>query len=316
MPIRKDQGETRRKVSDPKTKRPPDAPRITPPLMDQWWKEWQAREGFHRPMSIEDREFRGSWAAIRCDRALWYSVNGEPESNPTGASGHWRMAAGSLIHILLDDVIVKAALVGDNQYAEIIPEMALDLRRISINGASSADLVVLDHKAKTGICVELKSKGGYKFKLCTMDWKGGPTGPEYADVVQAVLATEALRETYPTYKIECRVMYLSLENISEQLASKNGISEYGKFSAEWVITEDECALVLDRERARINRVLTDPFVPQRVIDDVDGQMPVRRMLVTDIDKGALQGDLDGGIVYGSTWRCGYCRFKERCRADG
>ena len=194
--------------------------------------------------------------------------------------------------------------------------MPIDLKPVGINGASSADLVVLNHALKTGTCVELKSKGGYKFKLCTMAWKGGPTGPEYADVVQSVLATAGLQARYPDYDIECRVMYLSLENISDSLASKNGIGEYGKFSAEWVIGRDECVQVLTRERARINMILEEPFVPERIIDDVDVQMPVRRMKVTDIDKGALQGDLDGGIVYGSTWRCGYCRFRERCRADG
>lgn len=313
MPIRKDQSGTRRKAPDRGEKRPPDAPRITPPVINEWWKRWQAREGFVRPMSIEDREFRGSWAGLRCDRALWYAVNQEPESDPTGPAGHWRMASGQLVHELLDSVIVSAL---SDDFTDIFPEMPIDLRPIGINGASTADIACLDHRTGKGLCVELKTKGGYKFKLCTMDWKGGPYGPEYGDVVQAVLATAGLQAKYPDYDVECRVVYLSLENISQNMASRNEIDEYGQFSAEWMIDRDECRTVLDRERHRINGILADPFVPERMIDDVDAQMPIRRMHVTDIDKGALQGDLDGGVVYGSTWRCGYCHQRERCRADG
>lgn len=316
MPINKDQSGTPKpkKVKVDLVKRPPDEPKILPPVIEEWWKRWQEREDFHKPMSIEDRQFRGSFAGYRCERALWYAVNKEPESNPSGPVDHWRMATGTLVHLLLDDH-VGPGLKAEG-FNDVFPEMPIDLQPLGLNGASSADLVALNHTERRGVAVELKTKGGFKFKKCTTSFNGGPLGPELGDVVQAVLAGEGVKARYPNYDIEVRVVYLALENVSVNLAAQKEVSEFGRFMAEWVISDEECKAILDYEIPRINAVLADPMVPERIIDDVDGEMPLRRMEVTDVDKGAMTGDIDGAIVYGRTWRCGYCRWQKTCKTDG
>lgn len=323
MAIRKDQSGLSR-TSRRMEARPPDAPRIFPRVLDLWWKRWQEREGFKRPMALEDREYRGSWSGIRCDRALWYAVTGQPESEPAGPAAHWRMATGQMVHTLLDDDVEAAlkevkediALSLQDEFDDVFPEYPVDLRPIGVNGASSGDLVAFSRRRKEIVACEVKSKGGYKFKLCTMDWKGGPLGPEYGDATQGALVAAALKEKFPDHTVECRVIYVALELISENMASKNDIDEYGKFLAEWVLQPDEVDLLVSREVERANRVLGEVMVPTRTIDDVDVQMPVRRMQVTNIEKGTTVGDLDGAVVYGSTWRCGYCRWRGTCDQDG
>ena len=302
----------KRRASDSSVKWWPDAPRILPAVVSAWWDEWQKREDFHKPMSIADRRYRGSWAGSRCLRRLWYDVVGEPETDPRTLEDHWRMATGTIVHLLLDDNVVQA-LAGTWDRIEV--ERPVDLRLVGIDGASTGDLFIFNDSEKKAVANELKSAGGYKFKKSAIDFDGGPSGPNYGDVVQGVLAAEALQaELGSEWEVECRILYLSLENISKGIVEKKGLKPWQAFSAEWVISQEMRTEILEREVKRANHVLAEPFVPARIIDDPEQVRQV--MKVTDPMTGALIGGTSDNPVFDKTWRCGYCPFRKRCIADG
>jgi len=321
MPIKKDMSGTPKGGYRPRSldlDQVPDAQRIIPAAVMHWWASYSTANDFDKPMSIEDREFRASWAWMRCDRGLWYLANKEPETEPSGVAAHWRMAIGTAGHEIVQPYI-RSSVEARAKGVVVGTEVPVDLRPIGLNGAATADVVVsaiipearhysdgdsIAEVTRPIEVMEIKTMGGFSFKTTATKFKGGPSGPKWGHVVQGSLAAAALG-------VPLRIVYLSLEVVSPDTAERSEVSEAGRFSAEWLIELPEVREIAAAEVERINAVLAEPFVP--VPQVWDPELPVQPMTVTDTARGAVQGE---GPTFGRTWLCGYCPFRSRCVQDG
>lgn len=246
--------------------------------------------------------YRGSYGSKRCDRALWYALHGEPESNPPSLYDYWRFGMGHMVHEMVQRIIDK--LFPD---AEI--EAVIDLRPIGVPGSSHADLVINYEGRK--LLVELKSLGGFRFKSKVTTMGGAPEGPDYGHIIQAGLAARA-------YGCDGIVIgYLALEGVSVKQAAAWTQSEEGRFAAEWHYTVDELAPHLDDEVQRINDLIAKEVRPGRTMYDVGPRSIPWGATITDPDRTMwILTDGRNIVDSGSSWECGYCPHRNKCIEDG
>lgn len=297
--------------------RRPSIPHLAPLAVHHWW--YQALEEPPRPMSVEDRRYRASWANSGCERQLWYLITGEEPSNPPGLASRYRMMTGQMGHDFLDEHM-GAAL---REYGwTVIPELAVDLEPIGIPGAASADFLLIDPDGRHTV-VEAKTQGGFSYKLSAAgsgkmvrDPSGiVPQGPKFEHVVQGGMAAEAISVEYGQ-AVDLVILYLSMEVMSVDFANRFGIDEIGRFASEWMFTPDEYAPYVEHERQRVSRVIAEPFVPAPVLNP-DDRTPAGAVVVDPNEGWWVKTDEDGMMVdRWKTWRCGYCDFKDRCLTDG
>ena len=109
--------------------------------------------------------------------------------------------------------------------------------------------------------VELKTTGGFSFKMMATTFKGGAQGPRFSYVLQAAMMAKALGVD------KFIIALLSLEPVSPQLAEAYASSESGRFAAEWHFTADFDDVIRD-EAHRVEDILAA----------VKAQTPPPRML--------------------------------------
>jgi hypothetical protein len=166
------------------------------------------------------------------------------------------------------------------------------------------------------IVVELKTQGGYGFKMKATNFRGPAEGPELAHVLQGAMAGDVLGAP------KLIVGYLSLENLSADLGATYAHDETGWFSAEWKFLIDDLRPMLDAEYARIKRM---------TVAAEAGTMPARELHDPKVPTGAVVFNptatktmgawqlkaADGTIQEaGQMWYCGYCRHRSQCVSDG
>lgn len=249
--------------------------------------------------------YRASWAGKRCDRALWYALRGEKPSDPPGQADAWRFGLGTTVHEMLQRIAADLF-----PGAQVEPE--IDLNPIGVPGSAHADLII-DYEGKK-LLVEIKSINGFGFKRSATRFKGPPEGPRTGHVLQAALAAKAAG---------CDgivIAYLSLENVSPNLARDYSDTEAGRFAAEWHYTVAELEPLIATEVERINSLVkavdASKPVPRRLVDPEFPQYTK----ITDPDHGlwvAVESPGSRTIVdTGDTWFCNYCDHKQKCIDDG
>ena len=274
-------------------------------------QEWERKDEIKHERDLaraipEAGPYRASYASKRCNRQLFYSLRGVEQSNPPSLADYWRFALGHTVHEMLQEVIVDA-------FPEAEAEVDIDLRPIGIPGSAHADLV-MEYKGRK-VLVEIKSVGGYKFKLAATTFHGPAEGPSSGHVLQTAMSAKA-------HGCDSIVIaYLSLENVSPNLAKSYGTGDEGRFAAEWHYEVQELDGMLATETERINNVLL-------AVNNPEVTKVPRQLVDTDVPKGAIVNDpSNGGWVLvepgtrsieetGSHWMCGYCEYRDRCISDG
>lgn len=240
-----------------------------------------------------DVRFRASDAG-KCIRALALREQGhEPE--PFGVQTTWVFDIGHAGHDLAQKALTDALV---DQDVNVEHEVRHHLHLSSGTVGCTLDTLVTEPKRIYNI--EIKTVGGYKFKLVTIGMRGRIEAPSYEHRLQAVMGGQAagVDDTY--------LVYLAKENISNNIAADRGIEGAGQFMAAWHLDGDLASDMVDKEEERL--LMLDNGAPPVVYDDKGVFMEV-------------VNPVEGTTVYlndrnrtARTWRCDYCEFRSTCTA--
>lgn len=277
---------------------------IAETLANAWFQRYIDRGNAERSRALPELPYRASYASKRCNRQLFYALSDTPESEPLTPASAWTMGLGTMVHDHLQNVI-------EQTWPDAECEPTVDLRPIGIPGSGHADVVLRNDDT----LVEVKTTGGFSFKMMATSFKGVPQGPRFPYLLQAAMLAAALN----IKKIV--IALLSLEPVSPQLADTYAQSDAGRFAAEWHYMTDDLMPFVDAERERINNILAAvgrEELPARVIVDpefaegatVTAPMAARAPWVVYSD------DRSTIVDSGSYWGCAYCPWRSKCHEDG
>jgi CRISPR/Cas system-associated exonuclease Cas4 (RecB family) len=294
---------------------PTRQPTIGPKLAQAWFEARTHDDDLPRAVP-EAGPFRGSDAG-KCNRQLWYRLQGTEKTEPTTIADHWRMDLGTMVHEALQDVIASITPGALN-------ELKLDLNGIGIPGSMHVDILnpvdtVLDEKGqeyRVYEAVEIKTVNGFGYKMMATTYrKAGPEGPRESHAMQAALGAAAAEAE--GYKVKgARIVYLSMELVGPELAENIGLGgEEARFTAEWFIPIDECRQIAAREAQRLQSVLemhetNEPWV-MGFIPTSAFEVKTLQVVNPKTGAGVFTHDQSGG----KTWMCNYCSYQSQCIRD-
>ena len=273
-------------------------------LADNWFDKYIEAGNADKARAIPELPYRASYASKRCDRQLYYALAGVPESEPLTPASAWTMGIGTMIHDAMQSVV-------EELWPDAECEPTIDLTPIGIPGSGHADMVLTDDDGSRTL-VELKTTGGFSFKMMATSFKGGAQGPRFSYVLQAAMMAKALG-------IEKFIIaLLSLEPVSPQLAEAYASSESGRFAAEWHFNTSDFDEVIAEEAYRVEdilaavkagtpppRMLNDPEYPYGAV--VTNPMAARAPWTVTVDNSITDT--------GTYWGCAYCSWRSQCNAD-
>jgi hypothetical protein len=297
-------------------------------MAQAWWDEYQSGPNFRRARAIEELPLRASAVALRCDRQFWYSLTDTIPTDATDAAGVFRMRLGTLLHNEVDRFIT-GKLDDQGRKQGWWSEEAVDLTPAGLPGSAHGDLVYYTNDVPIEVG-EIKTVGGYAFKLMASNFNGPPQGAKWEHVMQAALVAVAIGAQV------VRIVYFAMENLAPDVARAVGADEYGRFCAEWAYDLDEPFPGQPRtlredvvfEAARQTRLLSiakparaewDVILPERTLSHPD--YPAGAMVTNPAPaKGKapwVKLDIHGSVTQtGTTWICDYCDFRTKCIEDG
>lgn len=325
--------------------RPPDEnPDIVGRLAEAFYAKYTADGHDTLAMAVEGARWRASWSDM-CSRRVGYEIRhasdelllaemmaeiGEntvvppdltdsiraqaqvveesAQTDPPALAEFWRFNLGTFVHEAMQ------ALAGDAfPGAEAEVNVAID-----DFGAAHVDLVIDDPDPEAvypRTVVEIKSDGGFHFKISTTNWKGMPEGPRSSAVVQGAVSAEALNAD------RLIVAVFALELLSPDMAAKAGRDELGRFAAQWTFLPDEFLPIAEKERKRVRRMIEIVDEGGLVPRHVPSEMPPRARITDPARSGWTVQDDSGAIVLaGQVWNgqycSGYCPHFSRCLSDG
>lgn len=314
MPINKDLSDLPRRGN--RGMAPSPHPFIVEHLAAAWEKWYDAEHGSREFAIPEAGPYRGSMASMRCDRQLYYAMSETPESNPTSLAGKFTLWLGQLIHAALQPIIVEA-------FPGSLTEQNHDYRKIGIPGSAHSDVeIVYELAPGDEVLAEIKTTGGFSYKMMATNFKGPAQGPRYGMVLQAAMA--AKERGYSKLVI----LLVGLEPVSPSMAQSYADSDAGRFMVEWHFTVDELEDHITLEAERINAV-AQLIEQNQTNGEATLMLPTRRLRDPEYPDGAIiqrplvsdtpwtVTDEEGRVLdSGTTWMCGYCRWFDRCKADG
>lgn len=301
-----------------------------------------------RPFSIDGVTVRGSWAT-KCARQIGYGILRLPKEERSFAST-WAMTLGKMVHDMVEGIFLDA-------YPGAEVEVTVDLRP-DVDGSGNIDAVIREDLTEgrfrpgndpiVNCCgrdaadcdcpeervtvFELKTTGGYGYKLMATNFRGPEEGPKWAAKVQGALYATAMNAD------RLVVGYISMEAISPDQGGRSKIDDLTRVMAQWSYTPEQFRPWAEREHRRLTRIaeftkeaidlaegsdLYDRYVPAmlppRSIDDPE--VPVRARIsdpMFEVGKGRWEVvDEEGRVTQvGTTWQCGYCDYRPICVADG
>jgi len=345
MPIARDLSDL--PPADPREGLTPDpTPRFVSVLADRW-----ADESDDDKATALGTRFRHSDAG-KCSRAIAYTAAGIPKSDPMDITGAWNTSLGTLIHEQWQEALqrrwpdaeveVTCAMVGadgsghidavireytrcadcDHKWIHHGEQCDVKGCRCTEPGDTPEDIDALDtgdvpipmvfRQTRKTIAYELKTVGGFAFKGAVgAARKGTPAeGPKAAHLLQAAINGRAVDAD------EVIVGYLAKECISARVAKSYGLSDVGRFAAEWTLTREQYEPLADLEAERVAGIL-DLVADGKLAARKSPEMPVGAE-VTDPETGAYEVRLrteDGEVTVtdtGSTWECDYCSYQTLC----
>lgn len=288
---------------------PDENPVFAPLLAEYWGKNFVDEDPLE--MAVPGRRWRASWANNRCDRQLGYHMAASEVSEPLQLVDHYRFNLGHQMH---EQFQGAAVVTLTEQGWTVSVEQKIDLMP-DVDGAAHCDLIVArdEPTSEVGV-IEIKTINGFGFKnqACTFRGKA-PKGPRMDHVIQAAVPAWRLNADW------LRIIYLSMECMSPDLAAWTGTSGIGRFCAEWTLTSEQFTPIAEREAQRValmTQLVDMGRLPDRQL--WDNELPAGRPIVTDPKTGTgLVYNLDGTVLDTfKTWRCAYCPFQQRCIDDG
>lgn len=237
--------------------------------------------------------FRASDAG-KCTRAIWLKEQGYKE-DPFDPGTTWNFDLGHAAHEL-----VQAAMTHrwEDVGRIVSHEVRFHLPVGDEKMGCTLDTLVDDGKTKSN--VEIKSVGGYKFKLVTIGMRGKIEGPSYEHALQAACGGLAAG-TDRTY-----LVYASKENISANIAADRGLTGPEKFLAAWQVENREALVAKEVERLGKVDLPEDAPPPPLIYDDTGNVVRV----VNPTTQAWV--DITDANRTGKTWRCGYCPMNTAC----
>lgn len=284
----------------------PDAdPEISPLLIRKWAEEDQAQRS--RPFADERARVRHSWSG-KCSRALQYLIRKEPESNPPTEPDYYRFAVGRNVHELWQDLAIAA--LTDAGWTNVSPEYVVTTgSHEEPLSAGNGDLFAVSPTGRRTM-FELKTINGFGFKSI-IGTGNGPAGPRSSDLMQGAM------NAFAADADDLKMVYLALELVSPSIARKAGLSDIGRFCAEWTVGKDTWLPIAVKERGRWeevvaatdNDILLAPSIP-------DPDLPPGA-IITDPATGRWDVTDSNGYITssGRTWHCDYCSFRHKCQSD-
>lgn len=248
--------------------------------------------------------------AEKCARYLGLKLAGVPYSDPMDAPGFWSTGLGTLLHDRWQDALLQ-------EYPDASIEVRSKIDDLDASGSADATVVLDSYDdPPRKILVEVKTVGGFAFKMMVGAGKGPATGPKSAYVTQAGINALGI----PGGVDEVRIIVLSREAISVGEADRRGIDTLGRILAEWTVPEEVWRPAAEREVKRWRRILEladDEILPPRTIP---GEMPPKAVVVDPMHKAGYgrwelrDPDTDELQTSGETWACGYCSMRQACVA--
>jgi hypothetical protein len=158
--------------------------------------------------------------------------------------------------------------------------------------------------------LELKSKGGFGFKLAIGD-RGPAQGPSTPNVIQLALNVVGCDATGGT------LVMVATEAISKGAAAKKKMSDAARFVGEWTFTREQLQPYADKEVERLRLIQKLHEDGELAPRHVPYEMPPGAR-ITDVSKSAWQlTDDDGNVTdTGTIWGgqfCTYCAFQDHCK---
>jgi len=286
---------------------PVSDPQIGVALAQAWFDGYVADGNVDKARAIPESPYRASYASKRCDRQLYYALSNTPESEPLTIASAWTMGLGTMVHEHFQA-----------KYLEMFPDALVepvgDLRPIGIDGSGHADIVVTDKETGERTLVELKTTGGFSFKMMATTFKGAPQGPRFSYLLQSAMMAKAL---------DCDkviIVLLSLEPVSAALAEQYSEDEASRFVAEWHYDITELLNIIEDERVRVNHILHNvrlSDLPRRII--TDPEFPAGATVTAPLASRAPWVVYDEGnqiVDSGQYWGCAYCAWRTQCHEDG
>jgi hypothetical protein len=288
----------------PKAKRvegePPDEhPRWGSILID--WIHDRAEK--NKPNAVEGARFRHSDAGI-CSRALAYAALGIESSNPPEPDGYYIFWLGDVIHEAMQTAVKER--FGD------AAEIEVKVGTGDMGG--HIDIVVYLETGNTKpyiVSIEVKSQGGFGYKVATAGWRGQLPGPKLPHKRQSFLNAKAIDAD------EAVVLYFAKEPNNWV---KEGMDPLLRVVAEWTYTREQYEAEADEEISRIQGILS--------LLDEEKKLPARKApelgpqnhLIIDPKTGDWRNIVNGHLVkpddYKPYWGCGYCRYQDICAQTG
>jgi hypothetical protein len=314
---------------------PVRTPLIVTQLAETWYQQYLDDGEDEAPSMVEGSRWRASWSGM-CARAVQYNIrerdaririneinamgdNAVAEvgdkairaaaeavlaaqpTNPNTIADAWRFSLGHLVEKALEPT-VKAAFPGAQFQVKVT---------IDDFGSATVDMVITEPGVEDFVTVvELKTTNGFGYKMMATDFKGPAEGPRHSALVQGAMSAARLNAD------RLIIGYLSLENLSPDLAKSMGIGEIGRFAAEWHYTPEQFNAIAAKETKRVLRIIeaedAGVLVPRSI-----PELPIGAR-VTNPNNGSWTVTNEGGAVTqaGKTWQCGYCSNRDRCNRDG
>src|SRR6185436_5348010 len=170
---------------------PSDEQMIAAPIAAAWWEQFQAGPDFRRARAIPELPLRASAVSQRCDRQFWYSLTDIEPTDASDAASVFRMRLGSIVHDELDKSDVLKGHTANGHKWGWFPEEAIDLRPAGFPGSAHGDWIFYDDNQPLEVA-EIKTVGGYGYKLMASNFNGPPEGPKWEHAMQAAIVAVAV----------------------------------------------------------------------------------------------------------------------------
>lgn len=256
-------------------------------------------------MAFPEARIRHSWAGS-CARKIGYQMLGVDPTNSSDMAGRWVMLLGTMIHEYWQEIMQeqfpdsemeKKVFLDDCQSAGHI-DMFLNKRN------EEGDLI------EGGTAVELKTTGGFSFKLAA-GARGPAEGPRTSAVMQASL------NGLGSGADKVVVINIATENMSQREASKIGPEYWRKFTAEWSYEQEQFLPVALGEVSRFRKIIEMVDRGDLPPRSVPFEMPRGARVVDPMTGAWTLIESDMVVQAGTHWSCqSYCSYRDKCVADG
>lgn len=223
--------------------------------------------------------------AGKCSRAIGYRAAQIPRSNPVDSAGSWALSLDRSIrerwYVAMRSAYPDAWISPSGgvvvqtprplttaEEADVFAHAPMDVVDMAMHdGLSHLDgAIEIDQRT----LISLHTSGGFAYRMRVGE-RSDPEGPSVEHKIQAALDAVTVDAD------KMVIAYVSTEPIARPVAERKGISELGRFVAEWSYKRDEFGPWAEAEVKRVDGI-------RALVDQ--GQLPARKIPGGQLPKGA------------------------------